>query len=40
MTGEAAGVAAALYAELKVIPSKLDVKTLQRTLSIVRKTGK
>ena len=40
MTGEAAGVAAALCAGQNVIPSKLDVKTLQKTLSALRKTGK
>ena len=40
MTGEAAGVAAALCAEQKVIPSGLDMKNLQRTLYAVRKKSK
>ncbi|MBR2427648.1 MAG: FAD-dependent oxidoreductase [Lentisphaeria bacterium] len=37
MTGEAAGVAATLCAEQNVIPSKLDIKNLQKTLSVIRK---
>lgn len=40
MTGEAAGVAAALCAEQKVLPSELDIKNLQQTLQAVRKTSK
>lgn len=37
MTGEAAGIAAALCAGQNVIPSKLDIKNLQKTLSAIRK---
>jgi len=37
MTGEAAGIAAALCAEQKVLPSGLDIKNLQKNLSAVRK---
>ena len=37
MTGEAAGVAAALCARQEVIPSRLEFKTLQKTLAAIRK---
>ena len=37
MTGEAAGAAAAMCSSLGITPSKLDVKALQKTLSIIRK---
>jgi len=37
MTGEAAGIAASLCAGQNVIPSKLDIKSLQKTLSAIRK---
>ena len=40
MTGEAAGVAAALCAGRNVSPSKLDIKVLQGILSGIRKPGK
>ena len=40
MTGEAAGVAAALCAGRNVIPSKLDIKSLQGILSAIRKPEK
>lgn len=39
MTGEAAGVAAAMCADQHITPSKLDVKSLQQTLSVIRKNS-
>lgn len=39
MTGEAAGVAAAMCADQHITPSKLDVKSLQQTLAAVRKNA-
>lgn len=39
MTGEAAGVAAAMCADQHITPSKLDVKDLQQTLSVIRKNA-
>ncbi len=40
MTGEAAGVAAALCTGQKVFPSELDIKNLQQTLSVIRNHSK